>query len=653
MQTFITRTLLIVLTCSFLFEKTFAQIDTAIGTNTPQAAGSTYQSLAHALCDELPDDYRKTNAIYNWITHNIKYDVKAMQQGRLKEEDPKKVFKQRKGMCGGYSLLFAAMCNEVGIKAIMIDGYSKDWMFDDGDKLYIPRHAWNVVYVDQRWRLVDATWGAGGLSQEPGWLKKKMSKASQNPLLTGKLKFVFNYDTTFFLSDPLVFRLRHLPTDPVWQLTDTAMPLSVFEAGELAIKNFNTQYTLLADNTEEQNKLIALDEHARIQASAARISVYNPRFRVVMAAKHQADAMDTIAANAGSGLMGNLALTSVQQGLKNAEQEVNDQKKTISVEYTALSAKNKTKNLQAKQYVQALHSDNKRMIAQCKSNIKRVGTITTSIKKKGAAASKGGKDIGACKLSEITTAAKPESVNSTNLIALKDSVTNRNTRIDSLQPIILQQQKQLAAAKEININRLDSMASIFVLADSALTEETINRIRMHDNYDEEVMQWNRLVKTVRLEQVDSMQKNYFVAYDSINSQYENLRKTQWEQITMYRKNLKDMERYKRRNDNPDFLSQYDKQVNAHDTCIIAYYQTLAAYNNYAEKHKELFNNLIKLYERQEKLADYMEKSEEKRKELEENSLTKKEDFDKKENEKQKEQLKQTGKQAEKMLSVNK
>jgi hypothetical protein len=654
MKSFITRIALIIfVTCTYFTGISFAQIDTSIGAKTPPGAGGTYQKTAHALCDGLSNDHQKANAIYNWITHNISYDVKALQSGHLKEEDPEKVFKQRKGMCGGYSLLFAAMCNEVGVKAIMVDGYSKDWMFDDGDKFYIPRHAWNLVYIDQKWRLVDATWGAGGLTQAPGWLKRKLNKTAKNPLMTsGKLKFRFQYDTTYLFSDPLAFRIKHLPSDPLWQLTDTCMPLVVFEAGEIAIKKFNAQYPALAENRTEHDKLSSMDDNGRMQASAERITGYNPRYHVAMAAKAQADAIDSIKANEiGASDEAANVLSKVQQKLKDATEAVSEQKKGITTEYTALTAKNKTKNMLAKQYIRSLHSDNKRMIAQCESRLKRVNTLTATIKKKAAMAANSNKKEKTAK----PLAAQPKqtltNADEAMLKSLEDSVNTRTTRIDSLRQNILQQQNKLTAAKETSNNRLDTLASIFGLADSALTEETISRIQMHDNYDEEVLQWNRLVKTVRLQQVDSLQKNYFATYDSINNYYESLRKAQWGQIELYRKNLKDMERYKRKNDNAGFLSKYNTQSKEQQASTSAYYENLAANMAYINNHKELFKTLIKLYNRQEELSNYMEKSEEKRKELEGKNLVKKEDFDKRENAKQKEQLEEISERADEALSV--
>jgi len=61
-----------------------AQIDTAIGITAPGNAARDYRSLAHYLCDGQQDDKAKANAIYNWITHNIEYDVNALKSFPVK-----------------------------------------------------------------------------------------------------------------------------------------------------------------------------------------------------------------------------------------------------------------------------------------------------------------------------------------------------------------------------------------------------------------------------------------------------------------------------------------------------------------------------------------------------------------------------------------
>ena len=75
-----------------------AQTDSTIGTNVSGGATNNYKTLAHALCDGLPSDRQKANAIYNWITHNIKYDVKALKKTSLEHDKEEKVLKRRKAV---------------------------------------------------------------------------------------------------------------------------------------------------------------------------------------------------------------------------------------------------------------------------------------------------------------------------------------------------------------------------------------------------------------------------------------------------------------------------------------------------------------------------------------------------------------------------
>jgi len=156
-----------------------AQVDTVIGITAPKT--SDYKELAHSLCDGLGGEKEKANAIYNWITHNISYDVKAMNKLNFKPEDKaEKALKNRLAVCEGYAMLFTELCREAGLKAVNIDGYAKDWIFDNGDSLYIPRHMWAAVEINGQWWLNDPTWGAGGLVQSPGVFRKICMPPSLN-----------------------------------------------------------------------------------------------------------------------------------------------------------------------------------------------------------------------------------------------------------------------------------------------------------------------------------------------------------------------------------------------------------------------------------------------------------------------------------------
>jgi hypothetical protein len=276
----------------------YAQTDTAIGVSAPDEVSGDITKLAHYLCGSLDGDRLKANAIYNWVTHNIEYDPYGMYafgtQNGTRKERAAKVLEERKGVCEGYSKLFTELCVAAGLKAVCICGYSKDWTFDNGDKLYIPRHMWAAVRIDGQWELVDVTWGAGYLSQSRGWLKRNLGKGSGMPSASSrKQKFTFRYDTTYFLQDPMTFRLKHLPIDPLWQLTDTIMPREFFEAGDSAVKSFNA-LCKRTDKTDVLTWISEMNERDMMVECAERAYKYNDRYPDIMAVKQVYSAVEDL-----------------------------------------------------------------------------------------------------------------------------------------------------------------------------------------------------------------------------------------------------------------------------------------------------------------------------------------------------------------------
>ncbi|MBL7718419.1 MAG: hypothetical protein JNL72_06265 [Flavipsychrobacter sp.] len=628
-----------------------AQVDSTIGLNVSGSAANNYRSLAHALCDGVAGDRMKVNAIFNWITHNIKYDVKQLEKATLEPDKVETVLKKRRAVCDGYSKLFVALCEEVGIKAVQVEGYAKDWTFDNGDQFYIPRHAWNAVYVEGKWQLVEPTWAAGYITQEPGWLKKLFTNTKKNPLAaTGKLKFKFRYNPQHFLMDPLTFRKKHLPTDPLWQLTDSMMPIAVFEAGDSAIERFNTAYPTLVQNMPELDRINKLDEWKRSQEVAERVTNYNPRYRLEMAFKHHADALDSLSTSLKNGGTSGQALLIAKDELKKSEKEISTQKSTIGVEYAALKKKNKTKSLQAKEHIRILRSDTKRLIASCKSKATVANNRYKGVINKEKAAIKKNDALATAKSAPPAVKGKEEDPNSPALVAIEENVAMSMGKIQDLQEDLATRNAIIAENKRNNDKKLDSLVQCFMLCDSALVKETIARLNMHDDYDDEVIVWSNMVKQYRLQDLDSMQKYFIAGYDTVLQQYEAARALHWNQLEEYRKSMKEFDKYRRKNmSNTTFLSQYNTIVSDYNKSNEAYMQLINDFALYIQENKSLFPNIINLYKRQEKLAEYMEKSEDTRKKLEEKYLTEKESFDKKENEKQMKSVKESTRKLEKML----
>jgi hypothetical protein len=294
-------------------------------------------------------------------------------KGRLKHDNVKHVLRRRKAVCEGYAYVFAEMCQAVGLQAVTVEGYARDWIFDNGDKLYVPRHEWNAVLINGQWQLVDATWGAGGMSQAPGWLRRQLNRISKNPVKTGPLHFVFHYDSTYFLQNPEEFRMAHLPVDPIWQLTDTAMPVATFEAGKSAIKQFNE----ISNQAQEAARLSALgnlNEMIRTYEYADRAFAYNPRYFIPLAQKEQIDAEVQItfgdSINKYDPMPARYRYGKATRALAMSKEYLKQQKKGYDIEARELKQKNQRKHDSAKRYVRVIRTDNKRIIAQCEMKVR-------------------------------------------------------------------------------------------------------------------------------------------------------------------------------------------------------------------------------------------------------------------------------------------
>lgn len=152
--------------------------------------GST-EELAEKIEKDFTSEYDKARAIYSWIALNIDYDFKAFLNPpqpksfsyRTEAEKQKKIkqfnddilqstFNSRKGVCEGFTLLFSHLASLTGLKSQIIKGDSKNSLSDIGRKKSQTNHAWNMVLITGKWRLIDATWGQGYYSQNKGRMVK-------------------------------------------------------------------------------------------------------------------------------------------------------------------------------------------------------------------------------------------------------------------------------------------------------------------------------------------------------------------------------------------------------------------------------------------------------------------------------------------------
>ena len=100
--------------------------------------------------------YQKVQAIYNWITANVKYDYSHMNDPTYwPQYTAYAAAVQKKAVCQGYANLFYRLANDAGVDCRIITGKAYN---DDGTA----DHAWNIVRMeDEKYYCLDATWDAG------------------------------------------------------------------------------------------------------------------------------------------------------------------------------------------------------------------------------------------------------------------------------------------------------------------------------------------------------------------------------------------------------------------------------------------------------------------------------------------------------------
>lgn len=184
-------------------------------------------------------DWDKVRGAYVWVTNNIEYDVKALSNSEIPlNQSAEDVFTARKSVCQGYSVLFNEICTRLGLKSVIIPGYSKGAGYSEGDTFSKTNHTWNAIYLDGEWHVMETTWGAGYVVNN---------------------KFIREYNTIWFNTDPRLFLFNHFPLDTNWLLFTPALSLSEFEAMPYVHTNCIERFSKAGFSTKVQ---LALYNHA-------------------------------------------------------------------------------------------------------------------------------------------------------------------------------------------------------------------------------------------------------------------------------------------------------------------------------------------------------------------------------------------------------
>lgn len=134
------------------------------------AAYTVYEqarSVLRKICTDGMTDVQKAHAIYDWIMWQVTYDTPATytdagerysayyMEGVFGDGATRingKIYDPY-AVCDGMSKAYSLMCNIEGVPCVRVVGTAGDSVQDAGG------HAWNKVFVNGGWYVVDCTWG--------------------------------------------------------------------------------------------------------------------------------------------------------------------------------------------------------------------------------------------------------------------------------------------------------------------------------------------------------------------------------------------------------------------------------------------------------------------------------------------------------------
>lgn len=221
----------------------YASIDKKIAAIPSNLTTST-DGIAAYINDNFKSESDKIRAIFFWTASNISYDVKnafSLNPNKTASEKIEKALKTKKGVCIHYAEVFNAIANKVGIKSLIIEGYTKQ-----NGKISALPHAWCAANIDNKWYVFDPTWGSGYLSN--GQFSKKIN----------------NY---YFKSEPSKIISSHIAFDYLWQFLNYPISNLEFYDGKVQVDKSKKYF----DFDAELKRQDSLSDIERVSESIKRI----------------------------------------------------------------------------------------------------------------------------------------------------------------------------------------------------------------------------------------------------------------------------------------------------------------------------------------------------------------------------------------------
>lgn len=212
----------------------------------PTSFSNSTDLIGKYITENFKTEDDKIRAAFYWTASNIKYDVDNMFDVNINETSQERIAKTLKtktGICVDYANIFNNIVNAVGMKSVVVSGYTKQNERVDGLS-----HAWCAAKVDNKWYLFDPTWGTGYINN-----KDK--------------KYTRNTNKSFFKIDPEIMIYSHMPFDYLWQFMDYPLTNKEFIDGVVVGDETKQKF----DFVKEIARLESLSKKEQYSESSQRI----------------------------------------------------------------------------------------------------------------------------------------------------------------------------------------------------------------------------------------------------------------------------------------------------------------------------------------------------------------------------------------------
>lgn len=204
----------------------------------PDSLTKSTTKIAQFINANFKTDEEKIRAVFYFTATKIEYDVVNMftlNMNLKPEEIIQKTLETRKGVCINYAHIFNETAQKLGIKSVIIEGYTKQ-----NGKIDALSHVWCAVYLNKKWLLFDPTWSAGYV-------------------INGK--YVKKFNERFYKIEPTKLITSHMPFDYLWQFLNYPITHEEFYKGKTQINltkpffDYEKEIALYENYTEPQKLL--------------------------------------------------------------------------------------------------------------------------------------------------------------------------------------------------------------------------------------------------------------------------------------------------------------------------------------------------------------------------------------------------------------